>query len=123
MTQAELEFFMGHEAALPLYAELRERLFERWPETELRVSRTQISFRARYGFAFVSTRRMGRKCPEVFIILILGLGRELKSGRVLAASEPYPGRWTHHIMLTSAAELDDEIFALLAEAADFSSVK
>lgn len=123
MTQAELELFMGHEAALPLYAELRARLFERWPETELRVSRTQISFRARYGFAFVSTRRMGRRCPEVFIVLSLGLGRELKSGRVLAASEPYPGRWTHHIIISSPEEIDAELLAWLAEAREFALTK
>ena len=63
MTDAELQFFMGHERALPIYAALRALVLGRWPETEIRVAKTQISFRARYGFAFVSTRRMSRACP------------------------------------------------------------
>ena len=123
MTDAELQFFMGHEAALPIYSALREEIFSRWPDTELRAAKTQLTFKARYGFAFVSTRRMGRRCPEVFIILSLGLGRELKSGRVLAASEPYPGRWTHHIIISSPEEIDAELLAWLAEAREFALTK
>ena len=91
MTDAELQFFMGHEAALPIYAALREAVFSRWPDTELRAAKTQLTFKARYGFAFVSTRRMGRGCPEVFIIVSFGLGRELRHPRIFAASEPIPG--------------------------------
>ena len=41
----ELELFMGREAALPLYAALRDTLLKLYPDTELRPARTQITFR------------------------------------------------------------------------------
>ena len=120
MTQDELQFFAGHGAALPIYTELRSRVFAQWPDVEVRVARTQITFKARYGFAFVSTRRMGRRCPEVFIIVSFGLGREVRSERIFAASEPYPNRWTHHVIVASPDEVDGELLGWLAEAPDFA---
>ncbi len=120
MTQDELQFFAGHGAALPIYTELRSRVFAQWPDVEVRVARTQITFKARYGFAFVSTRRIGRRCPEVFIIVSFGLGREVCSERIFAASEPYPNRWTHHVIVASPDEVDGELMGWLAEAHDFA---
>ena len=120
MTQDELQFFAGHGAALPIYTELRSRVFAQWPDVEVRVARTQTTFKARYGFAFVSTRRMGRRCPEVFIIVSFGLGREVRSERIFAASEPYPNRWTHHVIVASPDEVDGELMGWLAEAHDFA---
>ena len=120
MTQDELQFFAGHGAALPIYTELRSRVFAQWPDVEVRVARTQITFKARYGFAFVSTRRMGRRCPEVFIIVSFGLGREVRSERIFAASEPYPNRWTHHVIVASPDEVDGELMGWLAEAHDLA---
>lgn len=120
MTQDELQFFAGHGAALPIYTELRSRVFAQWPDVEVRVARTQITFKACYGFAFVSTRRMGRRCPEVFIIVSFGLGREVRSERIFAASEPYPNRWTHHVIVASPDEVDGELMGWLAEAHDFA---
>ena len=120
MTQDELQFFAIHGAALPIYTELRSRVFAQWPDVEVRVARTQITFKARYGFAFVSTRRMGRRCPEVFIIVSFGLGREVRSERIFAASEPYPNRWTHHVIVASPDEVDGELMGWLAEAHDFA---
>lgn len=61
--------------------------------------------------------------PEVFIVLSFGLGRELRSERIFAAVEPYPGRWTHHMCVTDTAELDDELFSFLAEAHEFALFK
>lgn len=120
MTQDELQFFAGHGAALPIYTELRSRVFAQWPDVEVRVARTQITFKARYGFAFVSTRRIGRRCPEVFIIVSFGLGREVRSERIFAASDPYPNRWTHHVIVASPDEVDGELMGWLAEAHDFA---
>ena len=123
MTQDELQFFAGHGAALPIYTELRSRVFAQWPDVEVRVARTQITFKARYGFAFVSTRRMGRRCPEVFIIVSFGLHREVSSPRILAASEPYPGRWTHHVIVSDLSEIDVELLGWISEAHDYALVK
>ena len=124
MTVDELALFSGRPAALTLYEWLRAGILARWPDVEVRAARTQITFRERFGFAFVSTRRMGRACPaEGFIVLSFGLGRRLDSPRLLAAVEPYPGRWTHHVCVSSAEQLDEELFAWLAEARAFALVK
>ena len=53
----------------------------------------------------------------------MGLHRRLDSPRVAVAVEPYPGRWTHHILLTAAEEADGELMDWLAEARDFAVSK
>lgn len=123
MTQDELLFFSGYGEALPIYAALRERVLGLWPDVDIRVAKTQITFKARYGFAFVSTRRMGRRCPDVFIIVSFGLGRKLDSARIFAASEPYPGRWTHHVIVASPEEVDEELMGWIDEARGFALTK
>ncbi len=122
MTADELLFFDPLPAALPLYEAFSTKLLAQFPGVSVRVSKTQITFQARYGFAFVSLRRM-KGCPPVFLILTLGLGRRLDSPRVAAAVEPYPGRWTHHFILSAPEQLDDELWAWAREAWEFSQTK
>ena len=43
--------------------------------------------------------------------------------RVVAASEPYPGRWTHHVLVTEADQIDEELMGWLREAWDFAESK
>lgn len=121
MTQDELLFFDAMPGALPLYDALRAQLVA-FPGVSVKVAKTQITFRARYGFAFVSLRRM-RGCPAVFLILTLGLGARLDSPRVAVAVEPYPGRWTHHIILSHPVQLDDELLGWCRAAYDFARAK
>lgn len=122
MTADELMFFNDTPGALPLYDALRSHILTAFPETAVEVKKTQITFKARYGFAFVSLRRM-KGCPKVFLILTLGLGRRLDSPRVAAAVEPYPGRWTHHFIISDAAQLDEELLGWLGEAHGFAQRK
>ena len=37
--------------------------------------------------------------------------------------EPYPGRWTNHILVTRPEELDGELMEWLREAQDFALSK
>ena len=53
----------------------------------------------------------------------IGLPYHLENPRVLAAVEAYPGRWTHHIVVTDAAGLDEELFLLIDEAYHFAQSK
>ncbi|WP_455581857.1 DUF5655 domain-containing protein [Dysosmobacter sp.] len=122
MTADELMFFNEQPLALPLYEALRDRLLSEYPDTALKVQKSQITFKARYGFAFVSLRRM-RGCPKVFLTVSFGLSHRLDSPRVAAAVEPYPNRWTHHIVVSEAGQLDDELMGWLREAHDFALMK
>ena len=42
-------------------------------------------------------------------MVTLGLGRRLDTPRVAVAVEPYPGRWTHHLLLTEESQIDEEL--------------
>ncbi len=121
LTADELLFFDRMPDALPLYAALAQGL-RALSGVTVKVSKTQITFAARYGFAFVSLRRM-KGCPPVFLILTLGLGRRLNSPRAAVAVEPYPGRWTHHFILSDPGELDDELWGWVREAHLFAQTK
>ncbi|WP_418232505.1 DUF5655 domain-containing protein [Butyricicoccus sp.] len=40
-----------------------------------------------------------------------------------AKTEPYPGRWTTHIVISSPSELDDELFDWVEQAFYFAQAK
>ena len=61
--------------------------------------------------------------PEVFIIVSFGLSHRLNSPRIAIAVEPYPNRWTHHMIVFEAEQLDDELIGWLREAYDFAQTK
>ena len=122
MTTDELLFFSPMPEALPLYELLRSKLLAAFPDTAVKAQKSQITFKARYGYAFVSLRRM-KGCPPVFLILTFGLGRRVEGDEIFRAVEPYPGRWTHHVMLNRPEDLDGAVRAWLAEAYDFSQAK
>ncbi len=122
MTTDELMFFNTMPGALPLYEALRQKLLAEFPDATLKAQKSQITFKARYGFAFVSLRRM-KGCPEVFMIVSFGLSHRLSSPRVAVAVEPYPNRWTHHVIVSEEGQLDDELMGWLREAHDFALTK
>lgn len=118
-------FFRSSPLALPLYLALEERILTAFPETHIRVQKTQISFSNRRNFAFASllpARRAALR-PDPFLTVTVGLSQRLESPRVDAASEPYPGRWTHHIVIGSEEEIDGELMGWIRQAAEFSAGK
>ena len=119
MTNEELLFFEASPASLPLYIALRERLLGEFPDTTVKTAKTQITFRSRYGYAFVSLRRM-KGCGEGFIIVSFGLSEKVSSPRIAVAVEPYPNRWTHHVIVNASSEIDEELMGWLRAAHDFA---
>ena len=125
MTPNELQFFDGKPGALGLYERFRARLFEIAPDAAVQVHRTQITFRTRYGFAFVSfapVRRAAARGKD-WLTVSFGLPARVESPRVDAAVEARPNRWTHHVLVDDPARLDDALFGWIAEAAAFSRRK
>ena len=120
-----LAFFAGHETALPLYERLEALLFMRFSGVEKRVRRTQISFACGCVFACVSFARVKRKAelPEGYVTLTLGLPAPLDSPRAAVQTEPYPGRWTCHLVLSRPEELDGELLGWIGQAVDFAGRK
>ena len=120
-----LMFFDQHMDILPLYQAFEELLFDSFPVVNKRVQKTQITFSNRHVFACVSFARVKRKAelPMRFIVITLGLPAPLDSERVAVKTEPYPGRWTHHIVVNKPEELDEELLSWVSEAYDFAAVK
>ena len=43
--------------------------------------------------------------------------------RIDIATEPYPGRWTHHILIEHPEEIDDELMDWFRKAYHFARIK
>ena len=120
-----LFFFNDHMDAFPLYERLEELILEQIPDVKIKVSKTQISFSNKRGFAFVSFNpcRKAKDRPDVWMTISFGLGYRKDSPRIDVATEPYPNRWTHHMMVGSEEEIDAELMGWIREAAEFSASK
>ena len=119
-----LFFFDGKPPELELYEVLFARMEAAFPQASVKVQKSQISFYERRLFAAVSLPLRRKKCwPEHCLVVTVGLNRRLDSPRVAVAVEPYPGRWTHHILLATAEEIDGELMGWLEEARSFAVSK
>ena len=83
-TQDLLLFFAGHMEAWPLYEAFRQGLDNRFPQVNMRVQKTQVTFFNRHVFACVSFQRVKRKreLPEGYLVITLGMPFALASSRV-----------------------------------------
>ena len=91
------------------------------PDTHINVQKTQVTLENRHGFAFVSLPH--RKVKESTIVVTFGLSYRLASPRIWQAVEPYPNRWTHHVLVSDESQLDGELLGWVKEAAAFAAVK
>ena len=123
--QNAMLFFEQHPESYPLYEAFYEKLMSRFPEARAKVQKSQISFYNRHLFACVSFLRVKKKAdlPECYFVLTLGLPEPLDSDRVAAKTEPYPGRWTTHFVISETADLDEELFEWVAQAYAFALYK
>ena len=119
-------FFFGDRVdALPIYERLENAILTRIPDVKIRAAKTQITFANRRGFAFVSFNpcRRAKDRPAVWMTVTFGLGCRKESPRIDAATQPYPGRWTHHVMVGTPDEIDEELLGWIKEAAEFAAAK
>ena len=123
--QDTLFFFDRHQAVYPLYACFQEKLLARFPESRIKVQKSQISYYNRHLYACVSFLKVKKKAelPEDYFVLTLGLSAPLESDRVAVKTEPYPGRWTTHFVISRPANLDEELFDWIEQAYNFAQAK
>lgn len=122
MTMDELFFFDGKPEELALYEALLDRVKALGAFTAI-AHKTQISLKNRRVFACVSVFRVlpKRLLPAHYLVLTLGLPDPLDSPRIAAKTEAQPGRWTHHIVLAGASELDAELLEWIRRAYAFGN--
>lgn len=125
MDEAILHFFNQMPVALPLYEQFERRILAELEGVTVKVQKTQISFVNRHLFACVSFARVRKKkdCPNPYLVITFGLDRKVESPRIDVATEPYPNRWTHHLLISKAEEIDGELIAWVKEAAAFAAYK
>lgn len=123
--QDRLALFAGHMDAYPLYRAFESLLLKKYPQTKIKVQKTQISYYNRHLYACVSFMRIKKKSelPQIYFVLTLGMPYALDSPRAAMKTEPYPGRWTTHFIISSADDLNDELLSWIDEAYDFAQSK
>jgi len=107
-------FFAGRPTSRAIFEALRAAVAT-LDEVDLRVSKSQIAFRRRVGFAAVwmPEQYLGRGVP---LVLTVGLRRRDESARWKQVVEPHPGRFTHHLEIASPEEVDEQVLRWLQEA-------
>ncbi|MCL2544815.1 MAG: DUF5655 domain-containing protein [Clostridia bacterium] len=119
-----LSFFAKMPEAFPLYEAVAARVCGALANVGVQVKKTQISFVNKHLFACVSLpfRRMKDR-PDVYIILTFGLNHRVEHPRIAQSTEPYPGRWTHHVLIQSEDEIDEQMMEWVCEAYHFAMIK
>ena len=125
ITADELFFFDAKPGAFFLFVSFRKAVLDKILETRIEVKKTQISFFSRYMFAAVSFAKVRRAKdrPDPFLTITFGLPYRKESARIDVATEPYPNRWTHHVMIGTEDEIDGELLSWIEEAAAFAAYK
>ncbi|MHB1136462.1 MAG: DUF5655 domain-containing protein [Coriobacteriia bacterium] len=109
------DFFGDHDDSRRLFEAVRVCL-ESIGDAEIRVSKSQVGFYRRTGFASVWMPGQYLGETDVPLVLTVALRRRDTSPRWKQVVEPAPGRFTHHLELRSDAEVDAEVRDWIAEA-------
>ncbi len=109
------EYFEGRATSRQLFDSLRG-VIESIGTAEIRVTKSQVAFwrRKAFAWAWIPGKYLhGRGAP---LVLTLSFRHRDASPRWKEIVEPAPGRFTHHLELYSASDIDDEVRAWLQEA-------
>jgi hypothetical protein len=125
MDQDVLFFFEKAPDALPLYQTLEQKLWEILPDMTLKVGKSQISFYLGHQFGCASLLAVRRKkdLPSPYLTVTFGLAYPVEHPRIAAKTQPYPNRWTHHVVIGQPKDVDEVLLAWLKEAAEFAATK
>jgi hypothetical protein len=109
------EFFGGRSRSRQIFDALRVAIEALGP-SEGRVSKSQISFRRTRAFAWAWIPERYLRGDHAPLVLTVAMRRKDPSKRWKQVVEPAKGRFTHHLELHGADEIDDEVRAWLREA-------
>lgn len=93
------------------------RILEELGDYEVRVTKSQVAFRRRRGFAYLWTPGRYLHRPAAPTVLSISLGRHDRSSRFKEVVHPSPAHWMHHLEIHDANDIDDEVTMWLTEAA------
>ncbi len=106
-----------------MYEAVRAYIESLGDDVRMEPKRTQISFKAKTGFAYVWRPQIwGIKRPENSIILSFDVGRKIEDARIEEATEARPGRWVHQVLIEKKGDLDATVKRWLREAYAFGQI-
>ncbi len=121
MNQDILTLFDKMPDALPFYEQLEKQILDTFADVTFKVGKTQVSFYNKYGFAWVwPPYRKVKGWPEVYMGVTFGLGHKLEHPRIIEAVQPYPNRWTHHVLVQHEEEIDAQLLSWISDSYYFS---
>ena len=109
------ELFSGREESRRIFDTLHAAIEALGP-AEVRVTKSQVAFRRSKAFAWAWVPDRYLRSRHAPLVLTLSLTRRDSSQRWKEVVEPAPGRFTHHLELCAAHEIDDEVRGWLQEA-------
>ncbi|HEX6207730.1 MAG TPA: DUF5655 domain-containing protein [Actinomycetota bacterium] len=118
--QTPEEYFEGHPEALKIFRWVRRTVEATGPAT-IGVSRSEVAFRRRRGFAWLWMPGRWLRDPAAEVVLSFALPRRDRSPRLKEVVEPRPGLWMHHLEVHDPDEMDDEVSEWLREAFEAAS--
>jgi hypothetical protein len=108
------EFFAPDEGAVSIYRALA-RFVVGLDGVEVVVSKSQVAFRARRGFAYAWVP--GRYVKnDAAVVVSIALREELRSSRFKEVAHPSPTTWMHHVELRRVSDVDPELIAWIKRA-------
>ena len=111
--------FGGYPEGLAVYGAV-ERAIHAIGEATVSVTKSQIAFRRRRGFAFVW--RPGQYVrSDVPAVLSIALPHEIASERFKSVVHPSRRVWMHHLELSAPEQVDDEVCGWLREAYELAA--
>ncbi|GAA0811030.1 DUF5655 domain-containing protein [Spirilliplanes yamanashiensis] len=111
------EFFAEVGEGLTVFRHVDDLVRRVAPDVTVRVSKSQVAFRRRRGFAFLWLPGQYLAKPAADIVLSIALRRRLRSDRFKEIVHPAAGTWMHHLEIHSVRDVDDEVAGWLREAA------
>ena len=101
--EADIRAYFGdHTQEFALYQAMFDRMSAVVPKASVKVQKSQISFYRRRLFAALSLPvRRKKEWPPHCLLVTFGLAHRVDNPRIAVSTEPYPNRWTHHVVLSS----------------------
>lgn len=114
-------YFAGYPQQEQLFQAIWELIQSLGP-VKVEVMKSGISFGTRYKFAWVwLTQKYDLQQPLGSLVLSFGLDQQILHARIKEAVNPYPQRWTHHVVIRTRDDLDETVRGWLARAYRFSA--
>ncbi|MBQ2990325.1 MAG: hypothetical protein IJD60_03425 [Clostridia bacterium] len=108
-------FFAGREKEWRIFEQMKSALTARWPDTQLRVMKTCISFDDPKPYCYVSFPR--KKSMNGIMVTISRRG-QTEHPRFFMIAPISNKRCTVHIHVADVQEIDEELLELIADSRD-----